>query len=314
MILTVTLNPALDKVLLLNDFEVHKLHRLLPEENSYTQAGGKGVNIALALKEMGDDVVATGFAGGHEGHMLCDQIRQHGITTSFIFTEEPTRTNISIIDRKHETLTEVNDFGQNIVDEDQEFFIDNFKSLLPRTKIAVLAGSVPRGMPNDFYRTLLELTKLYGVKVMLHTSEKYLTPVMDIAPFVIIPDMRSSHELFGKPIDSIDEFISTGRDILLKNKDTEFVIFTHRIERVVAITRANVYVLSPLDLNIVNMLGYADAYAAGFIHAYKEGRPIREVLEYASAAGLTNVESIQKITTDIKTITENIKRIKVEEY
>lgn len=314
MILTVTLNPALDKVLLLNDFVVHKLHRLLPEENSYTQAGGKGVNIGLALNEMGNDVVATGFAGGHEGHMLCDQIRQYGITTSFIFSEEPTRTNISIIDKQHETLTEINDFGQNISVDDVAFFIDNFKSLLPRTKIAVFGGSIPRGIPNDFYLTLLNITKLYGVKVMLHTSEKYLDPVMGMAPFVVIPDMRSSHELFGKPIDSVEEFIETGHDILLKNSDTEFVIFTHRIERVVAVTRAKAYVIEPQDLKIVNMLGYADAYAAGFLHSYKEGKSIREVLEYASAAGLTNVESLKKITTDIESISENLKRLKVKEY
>ena len=147
---------------------------------------------------MGNDVVATGFAGGHEGHMLCDQIRQRGITTSFIFSEEPTRTNISIIDQKHETLTEVNDFGQHISEDDLTFFLDNFKSLLPRTKIAVFGGSVPRGVSNAFYHQLLEITKLYGVKVVLHTSEKYLLPVMGVAPLVVIPDMRSSHEPIRK--------------------------------------------------------------------------------------------------------------------
>ena len=91
------------------------------------------------------------------------------------------------------------------------------------------------------------------------------------------------------------------------------MIFTHRIERVVAVTRELSYVIEPQNLKIVNMLGYADAYAAGFIHAYKDGQPIRQVLEYASAAGLTNVESLQKITTDIESISKNINRIKIEE-
>ena len=85
MILTVTLNPAIDKILILNNFEVHKLHRLEAEEMSMITPGGKGVNIAYTLKLLGNEVIASGFAGGHSGHMLCDAIREIGITTNFIF-------------------------------------------------------------------------------------------------------------------------------------------------------------------------------------------------------------------------------------
>ena len=313
MILTVTLNPAIDKILVLNGFEIHKLHRLNPDEMSMTVPGGKGVNIALALKIMGNEVIATGFAGGYEGHMLCDQLRQRGVTTSFIFSEGSTRTNTSILDLKNETLTEINDFGQKIPADDLEFFLDNYHRLLHRVEFVVIAGSIPRGIPEDFYKKLIEMTQQHNLKVMVHTSSKYLEQIVDTAPFLINPDMRSSHVLFGKPVDGVEQFLEAGKEILEKYKNTEFVIFTHRIENVVAVTREKSYILRPQDLNIVSMLGYGDAYLSGFIHAYTQKLPTRQVLEYASAAGLTNVESLLKVTTDISKISDNLSRIKVEE-
>ncbi len=313
MILTVTLNPALDKILILNDFEVHKLHRLENEEISMIAPGGKGVNIAHTLKLLGNEVIASGFAGGHPGHMLCDAIREIGITTNFIFTNGSTRTNISIFDRKHNTLTEINDYGQEIQTEDIEFFIENYKSLLNRVSLVIIAGSLPKGVTVEIYKTLIEKAKEHGKKVIIHTQPNYIEDIMKSSPFLINPDMRSNHELFGKPIDGIAQFLETGRYILTHTSDTEYVIFTHRIENVVAITRDKSYIVRPKDLKIVNMLGYGDAYLSGFIHAYAQNLPTPSVLQYASAAGLTDVEDIYKEIQDLHKIEENLSRIIVEE-
>jgi 1-phosphofructokinase family hexose kinase len=313
MILTVTLNPALDKILILNDFSVHKLHRLESKEMSFITPGGKGVNIAQALKILGNEVIASGFAGGHAGHMLCDSIRELGITTNFIFTTGSTRTNISILDRKHNTLTEVNDFGQEIPLEDIEFFIENYERILKRVKLVVIAGSLPRGVSSDIYKTLIDKAREKGKKVIIHTSPDYTEELIKLSPFLINPDMRSNHELFGKSIDGIPQFLEAGQHILANAPNTEFVIFTHRLENVVAITRNQSYIIRPTDLKIVNMLGYADAYLSGFIHTYLQNLPTKEVLQYASAAGLTNVEGLYKETQGSKKIEENLSRITVEE-
>ena len=101
--------------------------------------------------------------------------------------------------------------------------------------------------------------------------------------------------------------------IIAYQKETEFVIFTHRIENVVAVTRKQSYILRPRDLKIINMLGYADAYLAGFIHAYLQNRPTADVLKYASAAGLTNIEVLYKEIRNPEQITANLERIDVEE-
>ena len=99
----------------------------------------------------------------------------------------------------------------------------------------------------------------------------------------------------------------------MKNANTEIVLFTHRIENVVAVTRDKSFVLRPSKLHIVNMLGYADAYLAGFIHAYKKNSPMEDNLRYASACGLTNVENVHKEIQSVKLVEENLARIEVEE-
>lgn len=313
MILTVTLNPALDKILILNDFATHRLHRLGLKETSILSPGGKGVNIALTLKMLGNEVIASGFAAGHSGHMLCDEIRQTGITTSFIFTEGLTRTNISILDLQHETLTEINDFGQEVSTDDIDFFIENFEQLLKRVKIVVIAGSLPKGAQVEVYKRLIAIAQNQGKKVLVHTSPDYTEELLTVSPFLICPDMRSKHELFGKPIDGIANFLEAGRKVLTQSSQTEFVLFIHRIENVVAVTREKSYIIRPENLKIANMLGYGDAYLAGFIHSYLQDRSLTETLRFASAAGLTNVEDLYKEIRDVTQIKKNLSRISLEE-
>lgn len=313
MILTITLNPALDKILILNDFATHRLHRLGQEEISILSPGGKGVNIALTLKMLGNEVIASGFAAGHSGHMLCDEIRQTGITTSFIFTEGLTRTNISILDLQHETLTEINDFGQEVSADDIDFFIENFEQLLKRVKIVVIAGSLPKGVQVEVYKRLIAIAQNQGKKVLVHTSPDYTKELLSVSPFMICPDMRSKHELFGKHIDGIANFLEAGRKVLTQSSQTEFVLFIHRIENVVAVTREKSYIIRPENLKIANMLGYGDAYLAGFIHSYLQDRSLTETLRFASAAGLTNVEDLYKEIRDVTQIKKNLSRISLEE-
>lgn len=313
MVLTVTLNPAIDKVLILNHFEIHKLHRLEEDEISMITPGGKGVNIALNLNKLGHEVITTGFAGGHAGHMLCDALRQPGITTSFIFTDSETRTNISILDQKNDTLTEVNDSGKIIYEEDIQFFLENFERLLSRVEIVVIAGSLPTGVGEEILPKLIKLAKNRKIKTIIHTLPKYTTTLMAESPFLILPDMRSNHMLFGKEVDGIGNFLEAGRHILTRCPETEWVLFTHRIENVVAITREKSYIIRPRNLHIVNMLGYGDAYLSGFIHAFTHNYKQVELLRYASACGLTDVEDLYKNIRNLSLIEENLGRIEVEE-
>ena len=313
MVLTVTLNPAIDKILILDSFELHKLHRLQEGEGSLVSAGGKGVNIAHMLKKLGHEVIASGFAGGHAGHLLCDAIREAGITTNFIFCPGSTRTNITILDRQKGQLTMINDFGQNISEEDVRFFLDNYEKLISRVELIVIAGSIPAGVSDDILVEMIEIAHRRGVRVVVNTSPEKMELLIKNSPFVINPDMRSKHQLFGKDLDGVEQFLEAGRAILKDAHQTHYVIFTHRIENVVAVTQEKGYIIRPLGLKIVNMLGYGDAWLSGFIHACLLGKKEQEIFRFASAVGLTNVENIHKEIQDVKIVDRNLSRIEVEQ-
>lgn len=312
MITTVTLNPAIDRIYFVDDFKLHKLHRLAPE-NSVISPGGKGVNIAIALQQLGLPTLAMGFGGGTRGRALTQMIRQEGVSTNFIFTAGETRTDISIFDRVTNTLTEINEPGMPVPEDEINLFLENYKKALHETKIMILAGSIPPKVQNNFYAELVRLAQEKDVKTIVHTSPKFIEYAIEAEASVINPDMRSSHELFGKPLDGVEEFIRSGKEILSKRQKTELVLFSHRIENIVAITRNKTYILRPQNLKIKNMLGYGDAVVAGLAYSMRNKKELRDALIFAGACGLTNVESLEKQMSDMGKIKDNLSRIKVEE-
>jgi 1-phosphofructokinase family hexose kinase len=313
MVLSVTLNPALDRILILNRLLVNRLHRLEDNEVSTVMPGGKGVNIALSLHNLGEEVITSGFAGGHAGHILCEALRQKGITTSFVFTSGETRTDISIIERSTESLTQINDAGQAVEESDLAFFLENYDRLLQRAEVVLLSGSLPTGVPDEIYHTLTIRANKVSRKVILHASPKLTERAGGASPFVINPDMRSDNSLSGEPLDSIQQMVRSGKDLLEKNRGSEFALLTHKIENIVAVTRSGAYILRPKELKRVNMLGYGSAYLAGFVHAFLKKLPVQEMLRYASAAALAVAESESKELESRDQVTANLARIGVEE-
>jgi 1-phosphofructokinase family hexose kinase len=285
----------------------------LAPENSIISPGGKGVNIAITLQYMGLQTLAMGFGGGTRGRALTQMIRQEGVSTNFVFTAGETRTDISIFDRLTNTLTEINEPGMPVPEDEINLFLENYKKALCQTNIMILAGSIPPKVPNNLYAELVQLAHKKNIKTIVHTSPKFIEYAIEAEASIINPDMRSSHELFGKPLDGIDEFVRSGKEILSKRQKTELVLFSHRIENIVAITRDKTYILRPQNLKIKNMLGYGDAVVAGLAYSMRNDKNMRESLIFAGACGLTNVESLEKQMNDMEKIKSNFSRIEVEE-
>jgi len=312
MITTVTLNPAIDRIYSVDEFKVHKLHRLEPD-HSVISPGGKGVNIAIALQNMGLQTVAMGFAGGTRGRALTQMIRKEGVFTNFIFTAEETRTDVSIFDQRSNTLTEINESGATVPADELQLFIENYKKQLNDTSVMILAGSIPPKVSNNLYAELVRLAQEKNIQTIVHTAPKFIEFAIEAEATIINPDMRSSHELFGKPLDGIPAFIKSGQEILAKRKKTELVLFSHRLENIVAVTKTKTYIMRPDNLQIKNMLGYGDAIVAGLAYGLENKLALKDTLIFSCACGLTNVESQEKQITDIAQIKHNLARIKVEE-
>ncbi len=314
MITTITMNPAIDKIFLVDNFSLHKLHRQSDEAKAKTTPGGKGVNIAINLFRLGQaDTVAMGFAGGHPGRMLVEMIREEGIATNFIYVEGHTRLDVSVIDQSKHTLTEINESGKKIPQSSIDLFMNNLTKRLNRSKYVAIGGSIPRGNDKTLYGDMVRLINEKGVKSLVHTSPDNILAAIEAGATIIAPDMRSDHCIDGCDIDGIDNFIAKGNEFLAANDKIELVLFTHRVENIVVVTRDNDYILRPQDLKIVNMLGYCDAIMAALIYKLDQGASTLEALIFAAAAGLTNIEDVGKQLVDAKGVEANLSRINVEE-
>src|SRR5687768_6830671 len=158
MIITVTLNAAMDKTLAVPNFTLGRRHRAVEQAS---MAGGKGVNVARALKALGQPVIATGVAGGPTGTRIIEQLTEEAILNDFVRIREESRTSTAVVDPTNGVQTEINERGPAVSDAELELFVDKLLYLAKGAAVCVFSGSLPRGLDNGLYGELVrDLTKL----------------------------------------------------------------------------------------------------------------------------------------------------------
>src|SRR2546421_4515120 len=167
MIITVTLNAAIDKSLSVPNFQLGRRHRTVEQR---TMAGGKGVNIARTLKELGQPVIATGFTGGATGTRIVERLTEESILNDFVRIREESRTNTSVLDPTTGEQTEINERGPAVSPQEIELFHDKLLYLAKGASICVFAGSLPRGVEPDIYGGLIRDVRKLGVTTMIDSE------------------------------------------------------------------------------------------------------------------------------------------------
>ncbi|MFC1596131.1 1-phosphofructokinase family hexose kinase [Candidatus Margulisiibacteriota bacterium] len=314
MITTVTLNPALDKLYLINDFKLHNLHRLGDLIRTGTTPGGKGINVAIFAQRMGIESNAMGFIGGHTGRIVEEMVREEKVTTNFIFVEHETRIDITIIDEKNDTLTEINESGPPVFQEDLDAFIERYERILEDSELVILSGSIPPNVPPDIYATLIDLANKKNIKTILNTSKAPLEAGIEAGPTIVYPDMRSAYNMYGKKTETMEDYSHLASFIKEKNPKIEMVIFTNPVRDIfVADVEGHHYQAKIEDLRIVNLFGFGDALVGGLVLGLNENKSLIEILRSGLASGLVNVESIKKQISDRSKIENAKPRIKLME-
>src|SRR5690349_7429773 len=164
MILTVTLNAAIDRTVAVPNFRLGHRHRSV---ESRTVAGGKGINVARALNLLGRPVIATGFVGGPKGTRVLEQLNEESVLTDFVRIASETRVNLAVIDPTSGEQTEINERGPAVSSDEVKRLFERIAYLAGGASLCVLAGSVPPGAGDDFYARLVEDLARRGVPVVL---------------------------------------------------------------------------------------------------------------------------------------------------
>ncbi|MEU6088859.1 1-phosphofructokinase family hexose kinase [Streptomyces sp. NPDC047085] len=195
MILTVTLNTALDITYRVRSLRPHTSHRV---SDVIERPGGKGVNVARVLAALGHEVTVTGFAGGATGRAVRERLTQTpGLTDALVPVAGPTRRTIAVVDELSGDTTQLNEPGPQIAPAEWGAFLDRYEELLPSASAVALSGSLPPGVPVGAYAGLVRAARSACVPVLLDTSGEPLRRGVAARPDIIKPNADELAELTG---------------------------------------------------------------------------------------------------------------------
>lgn len=184
MIVTVTMNPAIDKTVEIGEFQHGGLNRISKVEYD---AGGKGINVSKTIRELGGTTIATGFLGGNNGRTIENVLKEKGITCDFSWVDGETRTNTKVFE-ENGALTELNEPGPDIPAEDMEDFIQKLEGYAGEDTLFVLSGSVPASVDKEIYAEITRRVHKKGAKVLLDADGELFRKGLEAGPDIIKPN------------------------------------------------------------------------------------------------------------------------------
>jgi len=283
MIITVTLNAAIDKSLSVPNFRLGRRHRTVEQR---TMAGGKGVNIARTLKLLGQPVIATGFAGGATGTHIVEQLTDESILNDFVRIREESRTNTSVLDPTSGVQTEINERGPSVSEREVELFADKLLYLARGAAIVVFAGSLPRGVEPEIYATLIRELARMEVTTVIDTDGEPLHHAVRAEPDVVSPNAIEAEELVGHEFAGEQECALAVREIAALGPHEAIVTLADGclaqvlVDGRPCLKRARVQPREPVAKS-----GSGDAFLAGYVAARYESRPPDQCLRFGVACG-----------------------------
>jgi len=311
LILTVTLNAAIDRTVAVPSFRLGQRHRAV---ESRTVAGGKGVNVARALKLLGRPVIATGLAGGPTGSRILERLAEESILNAFTRIDGDSRTNLAVIDPTSGEQTEINERGPEVAPEEIDRFVEKLLYLAQGAAICVLSGSVPPGSYGDVYARLIRELKALDVLCVLDTYGDPMRAALRAEPDVVAPNVGEAEEVVGHEFNDADD-LALGLEGLVEMGAGEAIITSEA--GCTAIVGENSdrrrYEVQVEHLEAVASVGSGDSFAAGYVAARYEGGSPSECLAYGVACGAESTQHFGAGTVDRREVERLLSRIETRE-
>lgn len=280
MIYTVTFNPSLDYYVKVNNLKSGIVNRTSTE---YITVGGKGLNVSLALKELGNPSYALGFVAGFTGRAIDEKVSALGLDHEFLEVEGQSRINVKI---KSTTETDINGTGALVTEDDVARLTKRLKALLKDGDWLIICGSVPPPLDDKTYENLLKKIKtVKNINVVVDACGGLLTNTLKYRPFLIKPNIFELSEIFGlKTLPNTKEIAACART--LQKQGARNVIVSMGSDGAVMVTETDqaMYVRAARG-QLVNSVGAGDSMIAGFIHEYLASGNYFSALNFATAAG-----------------------------
>jgi 1-phosphofructokinase family hexose kinase len=287
VIVTVTLNAAIDRTLTVPNFQLGHRHRA---SASLTSAGGKGINVSRALKRLDSPVIATGLAGGRTGERIIDELAGEAILNDFVRIGDESRTSTAVVDPTAGILTEIYEWGPAVRRDELDTLLDKLHYLSRVASFVVFSGSLPRDVENDFYAEAVRDLSRRGVQCVVDAEGEPLRRAVEAEPFLVSPNQREAESLVGQEFSDDEDFLMAldaiedlgARNVLITQETACFGLF--REDRTFRRFRASIARIEP-----VASVGAGDVLLAGFLAARFNGQPFEDALRQGVGCAAASV-------------------------
>lgn len=287
MILCVNPNAAIDKTVIVPGFRLNEIQR---PERVLAIPGGKGCNVARALKVLDERPVVTGWVGGFAGQFIETGLGAEGIGSAFVRTPFESRTCLSILDPDGGTLTELYEKGDAVPSAQVDEFLQWFGEAVGQFAAVTLSGSVPPGVPLDLYSRLIVLAHAARVPVMLDSSGEALRLGVEAEPFLVKPNEHEFGAIAGGAPRGRSALVEAARQVAARYHTR--VVVSLGADGALAADEASVWYVHPPRVSVVSAVGSGDSLLAGMAWGVVRGLSLPDAVRHGVAAGTANAMTV----------------------
>lgn len=287
MIVTVTMNPAIDKTVEIDRLQPGGLNRIQKVEYD---AGGKGINVSKTIYELGGESIATGFLGGNAGKTIETVLNERGIRNDFIWVEGETRTNTKVFETSG-AVTELNEPGPAITEEQLEELIRKLEGYADEQTLFILAGSIPNGVNKEIYSRIIHRVHNKGAKVLLDADGELFRNSLEAGPDIIKPNRVELEEYAGYDYRaSGEELLQMARD--LRGRGIETVAVSMGKSGAMLVQEGYEVKCPALSVKAHSTVGAGDAMVAALAYSWDNKLDHEQTIRLCMAASAGAVTTI----------------------
>jgi 1-phosphofructokinase family hexose kinase len=307
MIITLTLNPAVDQTVWVPHLEVAAVNRA---RQAHLDPAGKGVNVSRMAHRLGWPTIAFGFLAGEVGEIVRQALAAEGVAQQFIPIAGQTRINVTVVDDSSHAATSIFCPGPAVEPDHLQQLDAVLQFWLQAGRVLVLAGSLPPGIPEDAYARYIRLAHAQGIRTILDASGEHLRLGVEARPYAIKPNVAEAEELLGRRLPDLEAVVAGARELAARG--IAVVVISMGAQGAICVEGGRVWRATPPEVERQSTVGSGDSFVAGLAVALARGEGVEAGLRLGTAAGaataatpgteLGSAEAVQALLPQVRVV------------
>lgn len=307
MIITITLNPAIDKTISISDFKVDHVNKI---ESQRIDPAGKGINVSKVIKALNGESIALGIIGGETGNEIKRYLNDAGIKSDFVNVDKKTRSNLKIVDYVNHTFTDINEQGAFVNEIKQKEIVNKILEYANKDNLLVLSGSTPEGFDKTIYKEIVEKAQAKGAKVILDASENLFLEGIKSAPYLIKPNVHELEVALNVSIKTHSDIVRAARKII--ELGVKLVVVSDGGNGSIFVTKEEAFIAKGIKVEVKSTVGAGDSMVAAIAYGLDQKLELKDIMVLASAVSTANVMTEGTQTGDLSIIESLKEKVRIE--